>query len=113
MTHAGRFRHRVTIEEATDIQDATTGEVVPSWAAVFSNVPAEIEPLSVKEFIGAQQVQSEIAVRITIRWRPGLNAKQRIRHGTTIYLPAGMLADKKSGQDYVTIPCSAGVSEGE
>lgn len=112
MKLAGRLRHRVNIESPVDTQDATTGEIVRTWTALHSKVPARIEHLSVREFLQSKADQSEIAARITIRYRAGLTADMRILHGSTVYNPAGFLADNKSGQEYLTIPCSQGINEG-
>ena len=109
---AGKLRHRVTIEKRVDVQDAETGGITPSWSALFTNVPAAIEPLSAREFLTADQLRSKIVARITLRYRPGMNAAQRIKHGTKIYNPEGFLVDMDSGVEYVTIPCSEGVNEG-
>ena len=109
---AGRLRHRVDFERRIDAQDPVTGEISPVWLSVAAGVPAAIEPLSVREFMAAQSMQSEIAVRIVVRHRPGLEASMRIKHGGRIYNPQGFLSDKDSGVEYLTIPCSQGVNEG-
>lgn len=118
---AGRLRHRVRIDRKqnlldTDddvIQDPNTGEVSWEWAEV-ATVWAAIEPLSAREFIQSQAVQSEIVARIVIRYRTGLDASMRlvhVRNGSdfAFYDPAGFLADKETGLDYLTIPCKAGL----
>jgi SPP1 family predicted phage head-tail adaptor len=112
MNLSGGLRHRIDIQSRTDVQDETTGEVVPTWSMLYASVPAKIEPLSVREFMAAQAVQSGITARITIRYKAGLTANMRILHGATIYNPAGFLPDLESGLEYLTIPCSAGVNEG-
>lgn len=108
---AGKLRHRIDIEQRVDVQD-TSGDVETTWIPFASSVPAAIEPLSAREFVAAGSVQSKVIARITIRHRPGLDATMRIRHGARIYNPEGFLADKDSGLDYLTIPCSEGVNEG-
>lgn len=112
MLEAGRLRHRVDIEQRADVQDATTGALTPAWTTVVADVPAAIEPLSVREFLGGQALQSQVTTRIVIRHRAGLDASMRIRHGARIYNPQGFLADPDSGREYLTIPCSEGVNEG-
>jgi SPP1 family predicted phage head-tail adaptor len=108
---AGRLRHRINIERRVNSQDPETGAVTPVWLAFARNVPAAIEPLSAREFLAGQAMQSEVTTRIVIRHRAGLDASMRIKHGKQIYNPAGFLADKDSGVEYVTIPCSLGVSD--
>lgn len=112
MIEAGKLRHRVDFERRIDSQDPDTGEVRPIWVSVAKSVPAAIEPLSVREYIAAKSMQSEITTRIVVRYRPGLNAAMRIKHGARIFNPQGFLADKDSGLEYLTIPCSDGVNEG-
>jgi SPP1 family predicted phage head-tail adaptor len=102
----------VDFEKRIDQQDPETGEIVPVWSKVHTSVPAAIEPLSAREFLSAKSMQSEVTTRIVVRYRPGLNATMRIKHGSRIYNPEGFLADKESGRDYLTIPCSEGVNEG-
>lgn len=120
---AGRLRHRVQIEQyvldrdsnGDVIQDPNTGETSGQWTAV-AEVWAAIEPLSAKEFIASKSLQSQITARIVIRQRPGLDASMRLVHMVNgargaLYNPAGFLADKDSGLEYLTIPVSAGVSD--
>jgi SPP1 family predicted phage head-tail adaptor len=109
---AGRLRHRVDIEQPVSVQDPVSGGIVRSWAVVHEAVPAAIEPMSVREFLAAQQLQSGCSVMIIIRYLPGLHAAMRIRNGTTIYNPAGFLPDKDSNNEYLTAPCSEGTNEG-
>lgn len=109
---AGRLRHRVDIQGRQDVQDPVTGEMVPAWVSVWTAVPAAIEPLSAREFIAAQAVQSQVVARITLRYREGLDASMRIVHKGAIYNIAGLLPDKDSGLEYFTIPVSQGVNQG-
>jgi len=110
---AGRLRHRVDIQKRDQVQDEDSGAMVTTWVTEWANVPAAIEPLSVREFIQSQANQSEISARITIRYREGLVATMRIVHKGRIYNPKGFLQDPDSGLEYVTIPCSEGVNDGE
>lgn len=122
---AGRLRHRVLIEQyvlAVDsngetVQDPNTGATSGAWQEV-ATVWAAIEPLSAKEFIASQAVQSEVVARIVIRYRPGMDPAMRLVHMLSggargaVYNPAGFLQDKDSGMEYITIPVSAGVNDG-
>lgn len=122
---AGKLRHEVRIERldylrdetGQAIQDDSTGETVQQWVEV-AIVWASIEPLSAREFIASAKTQAEIVARIVIRYRDGLDASMRLVHVRTgrpdvIYNPAEFLPDKESGLDYLTAPCSRGVSEGQ
>ena len=109
---AGRLRHRIDIQQKQTAQDPVTGEQTDTWVTLWEKVPAAIEPLSAREFIAAQAMQSQITARIVIRYRAGLDATMRILHNGKIYNPAGFLPDMVSGLSYLTIPCSEGVNVG-
>lgn len=108
---AGQLRHPITIQRPKYAQDQATGEMTPSWVEVASTWAA-IEPLSAREFIAASATQSAVSARIVIRYRAGVDATMRILHLDKIYNIEGVLADKDSGRDYLTLPCSEGVSDG-
>ena len=112
MSRAGQYRHRIDIQDWAAIRDQETGGFTEAWVTVFENVPARIAPASGREFLAAQAIQSEIAARIVIRYRPGLNAGQRILHNGDIYNVYAWLPDQESGRDYVSAPCSRGVNGG-
>ncbi|KQP37616.1 hypothetical protein ASF44_14545 [Pseudorhodoferax sp. Leaf274] len=122
---AGNLRHRVRIERLDDmrdetgavIQDPETGATSQQWVEV-ATVWASIEPLSAREFIQSAKTQAEIVARIVIRYRDGLDASMRLVHlraggRGVIYSPAEFLPDRDSGLEYLTAPCSRGVSEGQ
>jgi len=101
---SGRLRHRIDIERRQDVQDPVTGATSPRWVTEYSRVPAEVAPLSAREYIAAQAIQSEISGRITIRTMPNITAKHRVRHGASVYNIAGPpLPDKDSGREYLTL----------
>jgi len=106
------LRHRVDIQSRSQVQDFETGEMTTVWGDLYTNVPAKISPLSVREFVTSQAMQSGITARITIRWRAGLTADMRIVHNGRVYNPQGWLADPDSGLEYLTAPCTEGLNEG-
>lgn len=108
---AGKLRHRVVIQAHGENQDPVTGEVVSGWADV-ARVWANVEPLSAREYIASSAGQSEVTARITIRYRAGITTTMRILHRDRIYNIVGVLADKDSGLEYLTLPCSEGVNNG-
>lgn len=108
---AGRLRHRIDIQEKLTEQ-YSNGDPIEFWVNRWINVPAEVIPLSAKEFIAAKVVQSKITARITIRYRSGLDASMRILFRGKYYDIAGVLPDNKSGLEWITFPVSEGVNEG-
>jgi SPP1 family predicted phage head-tail adaptor len=105
MLSAGKLRHRVDIERKHQDQDPTTGEMITAWVPFAQSIPAAVEPLSAREFIQSAAVQSEITTRITVRWLPGVQPDMRVVHGDNRYNIRGVLPDKNSGREYLTLPC--------
>jgi SPP1 family predicted phage head-tail adaptor len=73
---AGRLRHRVTIQQEAVIKGALGGQA-KSWVDVVT-VWEAVEPIRGREFFAAQQVNSEVTHRVTIRYRTGVTAKMRL-----------------------------------
>lgn len=110
---ASKLRHRVTIQRRAYTQNPDSGEVTESWSNFLVNIAAGIEPLSVREFIAARAVQSKVTARITVRYVDGMDATMRILHRGKIYCPEGMLPDKDSGLETITVPCFENVNDGQ
>lgn len=110
---AGKLRHRCTIERPAEQQDPVSGEMIPGWEVVATAWMA-IEPLSVRGFIAANATQSEVTGQLVMRYRPGLqvDSTMRVRKGNAVYNIEGVLPDKDSGREYLTLPYSAGVNDG-
>lgn len=108
---AGDLRHRVLIQEQITSRDSD-GVEQTVWEDV-ATVWASVEPLSAREFIQSGQTQAAVTARITIRYRAGLVASMRLVHRGQVFNIAGLLPDKASGLEYITIPVSAGVNDGQ
>lgn len=102
---AGRLRHRVTIRRLVASKDGTTGAVTNSWVE-FAQVWAAVEPLTAKEFSDAAQTQSKVTARIVIRYMAGILPSMRVYHRNHIYKIEGVLEDRKSGIEFITLPVS-------
>lgn len=111
MIAAGRLRHRVLIQNPVTSQDPETGAPVTTWADL-ATVYAELVAASVREFVAAQAIDSEVTTRITIRHRAGVTNKSRIIHRGQVFNVHGVLADPVSGLEYMTLPCSEGINDG-
>lgn len=108
---AGELRHRVLIQEQVTSRDSD-GVEQTAWEDV-ATVWASVEPLSAREFIQSGQTQAAVTARITIRYRAGLLASMRLVNRGQVFNIAGLLPDKASGLEYITIPVSAGVNDGQ
>lgn len=106
MLKAGRLRHRLRLEQPVTVQDAT-GTLTTTWQEV-QTIHAAIEPLSVKDFITAQQLKSQITARIVIRFDPAINPTMRLvcPDTGTVYQIHGALPDPVSGREYLTLAAS-------
>ena len=105
MLKAGNLRHRIALQRKQQTQNPQTGAMVTTWVTE-ATVWAAVEPLSAREFIAAQAVQSDVSVRIRVRYRPGITSAMRLLHDGKVYNITGVLADKDSGREYLTLPCS-------
>ena len=112
---AGTLRHRLILQQRDSDQNQSTGEPVFNWIEV-GRPWAAISPLSVKDFIASKAERSEVTARITIRYRADINAQMRFIHnkasGQKIYKILGVLPDPDSGNEYITLAVSEGVSMG-
>lgn len=77
---AGRFDKRVEIQSATESRDAVGG-VTRTWATDAKRW-ASVEDLGGREFFNAQQVNSDVTTRITLREQyAALTTSHRIVYG--------------------------------
>jgi SPP1 family predicted phage head-tail adaptor len=112
MLHAGALRHRITLEQLQAELDSDDGITAESWAAFASMIPAEITPLSGRELIAAQAVQSKVTTRIRIRWRDGVLPSMRVLHREQVFNIEAAVPDAASGREWLTLFCHTGPDEG-
>lgn len=105
---APKLRHRVTLSSLTQTRDEWGG-VIESWQPLVSGLPAEIVPLSGREFVAAQAVQAGVTTRITIRYRGGVLPSMRVEHGSDIYNIKSALPDPTLRR-HLTLMCETGVN---
>lgn len=80
-----RLRHPITIEQEIRSPDGRGG-TAETWVPVARPF-GDVEPLSTRDRLVAQQVKSEITHVVTIRYRPGLSGKLRVIHqGRYLYV---------------------------
>lgn len=79
----GKLRHRITLQELVKTDDGYGG-IVETWQDV-ATVWAAIEPLKGTERYQAQQVQSELTHKVTIRYRAGIKPQMRILYGNRVF----------------------------
>ena len=101
---AGRLDQRVTVEQLVTIGDSWGG-TVEAWAPLMT-AWAAVEPLVGREYLAAQAAQSEVTARVTMRYRPGITAQDRVIHNGTIY-GIESLVDVRSGHRELVLMCKA------
>lgn len=79
----GQLRHRITIQQPTETVDQykrpTTG-----WAD-YATVWAAVEPLRGREFLLAQNINTELTIRVRIRYLRGVTPGMRVKYGDRIF----------------------------
>ena len=78
VVRAGRFRHRVTVQQPDGSAD-DHGERTQAWVS-FGTAGrwAAIEPLSGRELVVAAQVDPQLSVVIRMRFTPGITTQMRV-----------------------------------
>ena len=113
---AGKYRHRIRLQ----VQTETTGPLGPqpaTWTdwepepGQGADIPAEVVPLSGRDFIAAGEKQSEVSARIEIRWLPGVLDTMRVLFDGQVYAIAAVLPDP-TARRHLTLMVSAGVTDG-
>lgn len=81
--NAGKLRHRATIQQLVNTDDGAGGSI-ETWQNV-ATVWAAIEPLRGNERYTAQQVQSTLTHKVTIRYREGIKPQMRLTYKGRIF----------------------------
>ena len=105
---AGKLRHRVTIQQEVETQNPDTGAVSVSWVT-YADRWAEYVPSSVREFIAASSMQSEVKGRFVIRHDPLIVPTMRVICRGQRHDILGVMTDPDSGLEYQTLAVSEGV----
>jgi SPP1 family predicted phage head-tail adaptor len=111
---AGDLRHRITFQTRSTGQDAIGGQALP-WSDV-TTVWADVSPLSGREIMAAQAIQSELTHMISVRYQsqfsdPKVMAAMRIMYGNRIFnIHASIDVDER--HKTIEISCGEGLNDG-
>lgn len=101
--NSSKLRHRVKLHRKTSSRSPTGAVRTAQWEHVLT-LWAEVTPLSVKDVINAQAVQTNITARAKIRYRTDVDSAMRLEHAGRMYEIVGEpLADNASGREYLTL----------
>ncbi len=104
-----KLTQRIDIEAtAPVVVDPVGGSQVNTWALFASDVPAEVVPLSGREFIAAGAEQAGVVARVTIRRLEGVLPSMRIRHLGLVYNILQVLPDP-TFRRHLTLMVESGV----
>lgn len=98
---AGRLNRRCTLQAPGTATDAL-GQPIPGWTDV-ATVWGDIRRVSGLEAIKAGAVVSTVQASIRIRYRTGLDAGMRVKHGSDAYDIRAILPDGK--KQYLDLVC--------
>lgn len=99
---AGQFTQRVTVEGVTHVQD-DYGGITDAWTPRFT-VWAAVEPLAGREYVASMVWQSEVTVKICLRFHPSITSLDRILHEGTVYKIVSVI-DYKSQHRNLVLMC--------
>ncbi len=80
---AGRLRHRIQLQHATETQD-TTGDPVRRYTT-YATVWASIQPVRGAEYFTAQQAGASRQHEVRIRYRDDVEETDRIVYGSRTF----------------------------
>lgn len=112
MINAGKLNKRITIQEPTSGSPARNAynEKNVVWAD-FAELWAEIIPLIGREFWAQQQVQSEVTIKVRIRYKSGVLPTMRVVYGArTLYIKS--VIDVDEAHKEMVLMCSEGIENG-
>lgn len=118
MIKAGKYRHRIKIEEPVDTQNQTTGVITRTWEAFaidsdnpMDSVPAEVLTGPGRELHAAGTKLAETSARIQFRWFPGLTEAMRIIWQSRVYNIISIETDATDRREY-RLRVKDGLSDG-
>jgi SPP1 family predicted phage head-tail adaptor len=111
MIAAGKLRERVTIKHKVVTGKDAKGADLFTWEVLVDNLPAEVEPLTGREFFAADQAQSSVDLRVRVRFREDItNAMQLVWNGQPHDIDS--VLRPKANRAFLELMCMSGVHDG-
>lgn len=89
---SGKYPHRIELLARALVKDGF-GDEVETWTSWAPSVPADVHPLSGREFIEAGADQAQLKARIEIPYLPGVVSNMRAVHDGVEYEIQAVLPD--------------------
>lgn len=110
--NVGRLNKLVNIERLKyPPARGRTGEPIKEWQLLDKRW-ASIEPLSGRERFLAEQTQSDVSVRIRIRYLEGLKASDRIVYQGIVAYDIVAIINPREKNEELELMCKYGVTDG-
>ena len=103
---AGTLDQRVELQELVEGFD-DFGQPINEWQT-FLAAWAAVEPLTGREYLAAMQTASETTIRVRLRYRPGVKAAMRVKHGAKLYGITSVIDVKSTGRELVLMCTASG-----
>lgn len=110
MAGRGKYRHRLTLQEYSVVRDPLGGDQ-REWQDWRKDVPAEVVPLSGREFTAANAEHGEVTARIEIPYLPGVANTMRVLFDGEVYAVRALLPDP-TARRHITLMVDAGRNDG-
>jgi SPP1 family predicted phage head-tail adaptor len=110
MLNAGQLDQRITVQSPSASVDAL-GQRVETWTQV-AVLWAKATPLRGREFFAAGAMQSEAAVKFTIRYRTGITGAMRVLWRGVPHALVAEPMDVNGQKVALELMCAAGVRDG-
>lgn len=101
----GELKHKITIQQDIPLEDASYNKK-ENWVNVAGliDLRASITTTGGREFYAAQRVNAETSTLITIRYKPGISPKMRVKYGTR-YFDILNVNDVNEAHIYILLSC--------
>ncbi len=107
---AGKYRHRITLQVEERVRLPLGGDRI-SWRDWRAAVPAEVVPLSGREFTAATAEHGQVTARMEVPFLPGVVNTMRVLFDGQIYAIRAVLPDP-TARRHLTLMVDAGLSDG-
>jgi SPP1 family predicted phage head-tail adaptor len=98
--HAGMLDQRVTLQAPTETRGAEFGDPQRVWEDV-ATVWAEVSPISGREYFLQREQQSQISVRVRIRYRADVTSMWRVQHAGKVYEIESVIDQRSAGEELI------------
>lgn len=107
---AGKYRHRIHLLESVVRRDPLGGDT-REWRTWKPDVPAEVVPLSGREFTAASAEHGQVTARMEIPYLPGVLNTMRVLFDEQVYEIRAVLPDA-TARRHLTLMVDVGLSDG-